>query len=389
MSNDKKKKPFSLKKLLLTILGGAAYLIICAGLGVLLGRYLDTVVGDNDALFFATMLGAFLLLIVAYFLQIIIHEGGHLIFGLLTGYRFVSFNIAGHVWSKGADGKLRHGRVQIAGMGGQCLLAPPDYNGGDYPFTLYNLGGVTMNLIAALVCYLLSVLCPGVPLLHLFLLEMVVVGLFFAATNGIPLPIPSIQNDGSNQLCVMKDLDARRALWVQLSVAAAQAEGKRLKDMPEEWLAPFSDEAMDNPIVCTIAVFAANRLMDQLDFPAAEAAIRTLLARKKGVLGLYRMMLTCDGATCELIAGRPGDLTESLSTKENQQLMKGMKTYPSILRTQYALALLKDRDTAKAEKLLAEFEKSAASYPNPGEMEAEREMLAAIQHAAMDGGVPA
>lgn len=32
-------------------------------------------------------------LILAVFVQIILHEGGHLIFGLATGYRFVSFRV--------------------------------------------------------------------------------------------------------------------------------------------------------------------------------------------------------------------------------------------------------------------------------------------------------
>lgn len=36
---------------------------------------------------------AFLAVFVASVLGIIVHEGGHLIFGLLTGYRFVSFRV--------------------------------------------------------------------------------------------------------------------------------------------------------------------------------------------------------------------------------------------------------------------------------------------------------
>ena len=59
-----------------------------------------------------------------YVLSVPIHEGGHLICGLLTGYRFVSFR-AGRFICYRRQGKLRIGRYQIAGTGGQCLLGPP------------------------------------------------------------------------------------------------------------------------------------------------------------------------------------------------------------------------------------------------------------------------
>ena len=139
---------------------------------------------------------------------------------------------------------------------------------------------------------------------------------------------------------------------------------------------------MDNPIVCAVAVLNTSRLMDMLDFDAAEREIRILLARETGLVGLYRMSMCCDGAVCELIAGRPGSLTEALSTKENQQLIKAMKTFPSILRAQYAVALLKEKDPVRAQKLLADFDAAAKKHPNPQEIVGEREILQVIQATA-------
>ena len=56
---------------------------------------------------------------------------------------------------------------------------------------------------------------------------------------------------------------------------------------------------MDNPIICAIPVLNTTRLMDEMNFPAAEEAIHALLSRKKGILGLYRTSMACDGAVCE------------------------------------------------------------------------------------------
>ena len=366
------------------MLSGAIMMITCGVIGFFGARIIDSHLSDGNPLInMLIMLGGIYL---AFFTQIILHEAGHLIFGLATGYRFVSFMAFGIIWTKGADGKLRAGRMQLAGAGGQCLMAPPDYHDGDYPFTLYNLGGVLMNLITAGIFALLARLIP-VTWLQLLLLGQVCIGVAFALLNGLPIPVEAVQNDGKHLLCIRKDEVARRAFWVQMSLAAASAQGVRLKDMPEDWFAPLPEDKMDNAIVSAVAVLNTSRLMDKLDFEGAEAEIRRLLAREKGILGLYKMTMGCDGAVCELIAGRPGDLTDGLATKENQQLMKAMKAHPAILRTQYAIALLKEKDAAKAEKLLADFEKAAKKHPNPQEIVGERELIAACQAAAKENAL--
>ncbi len=377
---QEKKQPRSKKKNLTGMLSTIVLMMLGGCFGFCGAEIIGQLASGNDKLLFIYLALGLLGMYLAFFVQIVVHEAGHLAFGLMSGYRFVSFNVLGFVWQKDEKGSFRVGRMQIAGAGGQCLMAPPDYNGGDFPFTLYNLGGVLINLIAAALCGLLALMIP-VTWVRILLVMQAVVGAFSALTNGLPLPMAAIQNDGKNLLCIRKDLHARRAFWVQMSMAAALAQGVRLKDMPEDWFAPFPEEAMSNPIVTAVPVMNAARLMDQLDFPAAEAAIRALLGREKGVLGLYRASLSCDGAVCELLAGRPSDLTASLDAAEIKKVCKAMKNHPSMLRTRYALCLLRDRDAAGAEKVLADFEKAAAKYPNPQEMVGERALIAAIQAA--------
>lgn len=379
MSN-KQSKPV---KRLSGLIGMAAAVAVGGAGGFLAASVLDRAAGDNTGLFFLYLFILILSFFAACLVQIVIHESGHLICGLMSGYRFVSFNILGFIWQKGPDGKLRMGRMQIAGAGGQCLMAPPEYGGGSFPFTLYNLGGVVMNLLTSALFALAAWLIPVVPL-QILLTALAVVGVFFALINGLPIPVAAIQNDGKNLLCIRRDADARRAFWVQMALAAELAEGTRIKDMPDEWFAAFPEEKLDNPIVSAVAVMNTSRLMDMLDFDGAEREIRRLLAREKGILGLYRMSMGCDGAVCELIAGRPAELTTSLQTAENRQMMAAMKNYPAVLRTEYAIALLRDRDGDKAGKLLEAFEASARTHPNPQEILGERELILAIQNALLN-----
>ena len=111
-----------------------AYMDACMHAGRTLGETLPEV-----ALLIAGMYAA----IAA---QLILHEAGHLAFGLMTGYRFCSFRVFSLIWVK-IGGRIRLRRLSIAGTGGQCLMAPPEMKNGKIPVTLYNLGGSIMNLL--------------------------------------------------------------------------------------------------------------------------------------------------------------------------------------------------------------------------------------------------
>ena len=62
-------------------------------------------------------------------------------------------------------------------------------------------------------------------------------------------------------------------------------------------------------------------------------------------------------------------------SKKLKQFMKAMKSFPSVLRCEYALAL-RAGDRQKAAKLREDFEKMARNYPNPSDIESERELMA-------------
>ena len=89
-----------------------------------------------------------LLVFAAYFIQMVIHESGHLVFGLLSGYKFISFRV-GNVMFIRESGKLRIKLYNIAGTGGQCLMMPPPWTE-NLPTVLYNFGGCIMNFLSAI-----------------------------------------------------------------------------------------------------------------------------------------------------------------------------------------------------------------------------------------------
>ena len=270
---------------------GIAFMLVLGGvLGYVLIHCIDKYIAEKT-LYEVTLLYLLFIIVMygAYFLHMIIHEAGHLIFGLLTGYKFRSFRILSFMLLKD-KGKLKLRRLSIVGTGGQCLMMPPDIKNGKMPFFLYNLGGSFLNVITSVLPLVIYFGYNDSP----FLLIFAVIGFIAALTNGIPMRTGTINNDGYNALAISKSNEALEAFWVQLKVAEQNSNGLRIKDMPAEWFEVPTDESMKNSIVATRGVYACNRLMDEEKFSEADALMKHILEIDSGIVGVHRNLLICD-----------------------------------------------------------------------------------------------
>lgn len=363
MTAKKQKQPQSGRgqQLLFVVLGMAAGF----GAGISMA-WLSDYAGGGVVLLWAVSVFA------GFSLQLILHEAGHLVCGLATGYRFVSFRIGSWMLQQ-EHGKLQLRKYTLAGTGGQCLLAPPPLTDGKMPYLLYNLGGPLANLLTAVVLGLAALL-SGSGVARMFCGTQAVIGLFLALSNGLPLR-GAINNDGANARAMGKDPAALRSLWVQLSVNAGQAEGIRLKEMPEAWFALPTETELQNSMTAVLAALRENRLMDEHRFDEAAALIDRLSAAPHGQMPLYDSLFLCDRLYLALLRGEDAfQWLEAWETKPMLQFRKAMRNFPAVLRTEYAAALHLG-DNARAEQLRACFEAQAKRYPYPGEIEGERELI--------------
>ena len=371
------------KKKIGQILIPVCFVLIGAVCGILFMKYLDRpeTAGTSGGGKILAILGALVSMCAALILQIIIHEAGHLVFGLLTGYRFISFRVYSFMWMKDND-RIRFKRMSIAGTGGQCLMAPPDLKDGKMPVQLYNYGGAIMNLIASAISGGLSLLCPAGSLLRPFLLMMLVTGIAYALMNGLPLRMSLANNDGRNAWDLARSPEAVRAFWTTMKMNELSARGVCLRDMPEEWFAVPDEEGMKNGITSSLGAVACSRLMEQGRFEEADALMERLLSQNNGIPGVLRKMLVCDRIYVELIRENRPEALEALRTKDQLKFMKSMKKYPSVLRTEYAYALLAEKDPEKAQTVMEAFEKAARTYPNPNDITIERELMETAKETA-------
>lgn len=359
-------------------LSALCFIAIGMACGFLIGKYVmsDWIgrgMSDKTNLVLNVVL-ALLELYAVLFLQIVLHEGGHLVGGLLTGYQFSSFRIGSMMWVR-ENGKFKIRKLSIAGTGGQCIMTPPDLKQGKLPVVLYNLGGSLMNLLTVLICGVLMCCLDGPFLLQIFFVMMVVVGLAYALLNGIPLNFGMMNNDGRNALELRKDPDALRAFWLQLKVVEQTAKGIRLKDMPEAWFTLPAPDQMNNSMIAAAAVFYENRLMDEHRFREAAELIDQWRKAETKIVGLHWNLLLCDRVFLALMGEKDRDLVETLWDKDLKNFMKQMKKFPSVIRTEYVYALLWERDKKKAQRSKESFERCAKTYPYAADLASEQELM--------------
>lgn len=367
-----------------TVLVMAIFMVMGAAVGVfggyLMGNFLKTQASFLQELM---LIGVLLLVFFACsYLQVIIHEGGHLIFGLLSGYKFVSFRVGSHIFLK-HNGKIVHRRFSIAGTGGQCLLDPPPMDDhGRFPLCLYNFGGAIAGVISAFFSGVFCILLWQNKFLFSLLAINAMIALVYAITNGIPLKVGGVANDGYNALCVQKDEWARRGFWLQLKINALQSSGVRLKDMPSCYFDVSQCGDLTNPLVASIAILDINKEHDLHNFELALQKAEQVLNSTPKLMQLYKNELNCEVLFYKIYLGGEAAEIESLYTKQLKKYITASKTYITRHRLIYAYNLLYKKDEQQAAKALVEFEKAAAKFPFPCEVESEREILRLIQNKA-------
>jgi hypothetical protein len=305
------------------------------------------------------------------FIQLIAHEGGHLVFGLASGYRFVSFRILNMAWIS-QNGRIVKKRYSIAGTGGQCLMAPPPVTSA-LPFVIYNMGGVLMNLIVSGISWLLYSLL-SVPLLKVFFLMLCVSGLLLGLTNGLPLSTNTVNNDGWNALCGLFNETARRAFDDVLAINAGISDNKRVKDIDAKHFWMPEDSQKGNSLVSVETVMLENRYMDEHRFGEAEALIRRILNDGWDIPRVYEPLLKADLVYIDILLDQnPGEPAELMNEKKTQKLLKTMATVPAVLRTRYAYE--KYILSGSTDRIMEIWNRSKKNYPYLGEFDTEEELI--------------
>ena len=318
---------------------------------------------------------AFVAMVVAIVLHIVLHEAGHLLMGLATGYRFSSFRIGSIAFVR-REGRISIRRYKLAGTGGQCLMLPPEVPAERVPFFWYNAGGVVMNIVVALLALVMLKTCDLSMWWSEWSMMMVIVGLFLAVVNGVPMRPGGMQNDGMNILMLYRNPEKRKDLMHQLQIAAAATEGKRASEMPAEW---FDSDPMDDPKDLIRLASRLNhqaRLIDQGRFVEAHTAVADLLAHFDELPQIVRFELAGEYVFTELLTTGCKEIVEKYWTKKQADYVKaGAKFSSAKQRILFAYALYAENDADKARQIYHDTLRLQDDYLIAGEVRSDLALM--------------
>lgn len=352
------------------------YILVCGTCGFLSGIILGKGnLSKNIIMYLINIIITITIFYLAAFLQIIIHEGGHLIFGLISGYRFVSFRIGSFMFVKKKD-KIKIKRFSLMGTGGQCLMDPPEEQEGLFPYMLYNLGGILNNFIFSVIAIIFAVLFNDFYYFSTFLVAFSLIGVAIILMNGIPLHVGPIDNDGYNALNLGRNSEARKCFWVQMKINALISKGIRLKEMSDDLFLIPKAENMNNGLCAAQRAMLCSRAIDKMDFEKAVEIGQAIINDPGEIIPIHKWMVISDMIYCELIGeNRKEKIAELYNSKGMKKFFRSFKNYPAVIRMKYAYELLNNNDLDKAEILLKHFNKISKTYPHECEIEGERELI--------------
>lgn len=346
------------------------FVLLATIFGFALGYMLLALIPNDlgSASFYAVPIVLFILLF-AYWLQITIHELGHLLFGLLTGYSFVSFRVGRYMWIR-KEGKLTFATLNIPGTGGQCLMDPPAYNNGDYPYLLYNLGGVLINFLVA-IGSLFLINERYVFFINALFISLTLTGVIAAATNAYPIKISGIPTDGYNISAIYTDATVKQAFWLQLKGNALLSEGAEPKDLPLEGFEVTDADQLTYPLITSIQLFKYNYYLDQMAFEKAEETLNELVPYLEELVPIYQSEIKMQLIFLELIGeNNPAVVDQHFDVALHQHLER---TSNWINRKRFLMAYewFHNQNKDKALDHYRQLQEQAPNYHNAGEAKME------------------
>ena len=336
------------------IINALLQLVGIMAVGAVVGYFVGKIAGDSLSRGDAPNI-IFLLLagVIAFVLQIIVHEAGHLVCGLISGYKFVSFRVFDFKIIKDENGKLNFRYEKIEGTGGQCLMRASEYVEGKFKFKLYLLGGVIFNVLFSIVFWLI--------LPSYYTLLFALIGFTLAFLNLIPMGF----NDGMTFYHASKDETIRFVLYLQLEYVYYQSIGKNLLIEQPEIVEKINSLEITNTNYLTdsLEFIKLDGLEYFFEFNTLYNEARKLYVERDDLLSVYKVELMALLVKLISLVNPEDELLEEIM-KDKTLLARLKQKNPqtkNILATyEYGVNL----DDEKALGLIAEARKFKNKAPN-------------------------
>ena len=339
---------------------------------LILGAYsadsADKLIADDNVGLELMLMGGFIFLAVFFMLvHIIIHEGGHLVMGLATGWKYLSFRIGSIALVK-RDGKLQWKKTTVVGTGGQCLMIPPECEPECCPFFLYLLGGGLSNIVTGGIAFGIGLLTGG--LTQIILNIFAIMGIGAGLANLFPAKVSGTMNDGYQIFIEFpRNKESKKYNYLLLSANAILTEAESTKDLPEKIRnavlnADYSN--LSDTGCANLYCYKATILQDEGRYEEVRE-IYQRISDSPDTLQIFKNEAKCELMYHEIMGECNAEKIDGLYDKKQAEYIKATALYPSRKRLMYAYHLIYKGDEQAAEKELGELIRTAETHPSKAE----------------------
>lgn len=367
------KKRMKIEQILYGLLTFSVFCCIGGCTGYILGS-LQKSTGEkmSDLMFFAMALLALAAIFIFYSINICLHEVGHMIFGLISGYEFSSIRF-GKLMVVKENGKLRLCIYNMPGTGGQCIMSAPKVDPEKMPVVLYNLGGLIMNLVVCVIgLCLFLVMKDSHQVAAMISLMFGMTALAILISNGIPFS--QIGNDGANTVILYRDKNARESFRNQLEIVKYLADNYSTREMPAELFSFDKSIPMTNPLITAQAVNCYNYLSVNKRYDEAKEMAMFILENAKSINQLHEKLLYGDLLFMTIVIDRDTESAKQQFEAHKKEINQAAG-FISMQRVLYAYYSLVEVSEDKAKKYAKLFENSVKNYPYPKDAAIEQEQF--------------
>lgn len=320
-------------------------------------------------LFFISMCA---MIIITYIFQVVIHESGHLIFGLITGYRFSSFRILSKVIIK-KDGKLSL-RINASNGAGQCLMLPPKHH---KPYILYNIGGIILDIISAFIFSLIAFSNNTIGFhIRTFSLLISFMGVGSAVINGLPILIKN--NDTDNCLKFKRHKATLHSYYTLLELLALLQDGKTYSELPYDKIKLESNQDIILPFVENQKIWECYYFMDNQNWSKAKKCLAAYEPYINKISKDILEAIQLEKLFLSIVMRDNPAIIDELYNKVISIMKKRDKDL-DILRIKIAYEIYRSKTNIKLiEKYIKRFNKISRNYLYQGRSKFNKKMLQAV-----------
>lgn len=316
-------------------------------------------------------------ILVAYYFNVVLHEFGHALFGLLTGYRLFGIQVGRRIYIRNVyNGQWNKKVDQPIGYLGRCLMMPKERKDiNNYPFVLCYAGGVIINGVIAMSCIPLIELTKDCKVVVIPIVAIFWTALWLALGNGLPLydEKTGVGTDGHSIYHMLRDADIRRYVWCCRYIEGMEYSGIRLKDIPEKYYLLYEQGDISKIGASDLKYNHIEYLIDCGQYELAARKLDELMAERI-TRDIFYKQLICERIWIALLMNETDVLKELYNESVKKFIINNMNSDYSVIRILYRYYMLQG-DIENLDIIKRKFDELCDIYPSRGRVMMERDWI--------------